>query len=93
MARSENFCGAPGRPVGLAVQALIAAGEIHMVMSPRLTRDWSYSAQFVTRDLVLYFKWTLEFIVKSSARPGRDHEIRPSLPSRAVTICTNATEC
>jgi hypothetical protein len=31
IARSENFCGAPRRRVGLAaVQELIASGEIHM---------------------------------------------------------------
>ncbi|MFT5291034.1 MAG: hypothetical protein ACI82F_003110 [Planctomycetota bacterium] len=49
MARSENFCGAPHRPEGFAVQDMIASGEIHVVMSPRLTRDWSYSELFVTR--------------------------------------------
>jgi hypothetical protein len=61
MARSVYFCGAPRRPDGLAVQALIASGVIQSVMSPRWTRAWSYSAQLVTRYFVLYLGWTREF--------------------------------
>jgi hypothetical protein len=61
MARSVYFCGAPRRPDGFAVHAWIASGEIHMVMSPRWTSAWSYSAQLVTPYSGLYFGCTREF--------------------------------
>ena len=44
MAMSVHLRGAPRRPEGFAVHALIASGVILSVMSPRLTRAWSESA-------------------------------------------------
>jgi hypothetical protein len=47
------------------VQDLAADGHLgmsHRVISPRLTRAWSYAAQLVTRYRVLYFGCTREFM-------------------------------
>ena len=48
-----------------AAHVAIASGVSQRVTSPRRTRARSYSAQFPTRYVVLYFGYTLDFTSRS----------------------------
>ncbi len=62
IATSENRVCPPGRPEGDGRHASVAAAESHRVTSPRWTSARSYSRQFPTRYVVLYFGYTFDFI-------------------------------
>ncbi len=72
MARSEYWSCPFRLPTPAAAHVVIASGVSQSVTSPRCTRALSYSGQFPTRYLVLYFGWTLDFTSRSC--PGGRHD-------------------
>ena len=65
MARSEYWSCPLRLPTPAAAHVAIASGVSQRVTSPRRTRARSYSAQFPTRYVVLYFGCTLDFTSRS----------------------------
>ena len=53
------------QPLPAAAHVAIASGVSQRVTSPHRTRARSYSAQFPTRYVVLYFGCTLDFTSRS----------------------------
>ena len=92
IATSENrFC-PPGRPEGDGRHASVAAAESHRVTSPRWTSARSYSRQFPTRYVVLYFGCTFDFISRIVRRPRpQDQPVDDARRSKGQEPCTKAS--
>ena len=65
MARSDYWSCPLRLPTPAAAHVAIASGVSQRVTSPRRTRARSYSAQFPTRYVVVYFGCTLDFTSRS----------------------------
>ena len=93
IATSENrFC-PPGRPEGDGRHASVAAAESHRVTSPRWTSARSYSRQFPTRYVVLYFGCTFDFISRIVRWPRpQDQPVDDARRSKGQEPCTKATK-
>ena len=91
IATSENrFC-PPGRPEGDGRHASVAAAESHRVTSPRWTSARSYSRQFPTRYVVLYFGCTFDFISRIVRWPRpQDQPVDDARRSKGQEPCTKA---
>ena len=84
MARSEYWSCPLRLPTPAAAHVAIASGVSQRVTSPRRTRARSYSAQFPTRYVVVYFGCTLGLhIVIMTRRRSRWSTCRPLLAHRA----------
>ena len=91
IATSEHrFC-PPGRPEGDGRHASVASAESHRVTSPHWTSARSYSRQFPTRYVVLYFGDTLDFISRIVRRPRQqDQPVDDARRSEGQEPCTKA---
>ncbi len=89
---SENrFC-PPGRPEGDGRHASVASAESHRVTSPHWTSARSYSRQFPTRYVVLYFGGTLDFIRRIVRRPRQqDQPVDDAHRREGQEPCTKAS--
>ena len=69
----------------------VASAESHRVTSPHWTSARSYSRQFPTRYVVLYFGDTLDFISRIVRRPRQqDQPVDDARRSEGQEPCTNA---
>ena len=91
MARSEYWRCPLRLPTPAAAHVAIASGVSQRVTSPRRTRARSYSAQFPTRYVVLYFGCTLDFTSRSCPAGGRDGQHAGHCSPTALNQRTNAT--
>ena len=90
MARSEDWSCPLRLPTPAAAHVAIASGVSQRVTSPRRTRARSYSAQFPTRYVVLYFGCTLDFTSRSCPAGGRDGQHAGHCSPTALNQRTNA---
>jgi adenosylmethionine-8-amino-7-oxononanoate aminotransferase len=90
MARSEYRRCPPRLPLRPGVQAAIASGANHNMMSPRWSNARSYAGQLATWYVVLYVGCTLEFMLRSCAFGCRDDQKIGGHSAESQEPCTNA---